>query len=128
MKKKIFILVVLLYGCSPSSLEDYHWEGENIAKAILYSLEKVESTHDLAHEGVRLKKEFARLTRLIIAASKYQSKHPSEEIRELIGFEVSEKLKKEFIRIYQIEGCQQVMEELQRESLHRLDLFHNSAN
>ena len=127
MQKKIFIFFVFLSGCAPSSLEDYHFEGEVIAKAILHSLEKVESVHDLVCEGGKLKKEFSRLVRVMVAAGKYHAQHPNEEESALIGFEVSERLKKEFMRVYQIEGCQEVMEGLQRESLHKLDLFHKRS-
>jgi len=124
MRKKIFALLIILSGCSPSSLEEYQVEGENIARAILKHLEKVESVSDLVREGPKLKKEYALLVQVMIQAKKYQGGHPNEEVSEPIGVEVSDALKKEFMRVYQLEGCQEVMEGLQRESLHKLDLFH----
>lgn len=127
MRKKICALLILLVSCSPGSLEEYQLEGENIAKALLRHLERVESVGDLIKEGPKLKKEYALLVQVMIAAKIYQNKHPDEEVSEPIGLEVSEALKNEFMRIYQLEGCQEVMEGLQRESLHKLDLFHKRS-
>ncbi len=114
-------------GCSPSSIEEFQFEGEDVAKGLLKELGRVYSLSDLKKEGPKLKKEYEHLARLMIAAKKYQNRHPNDEVSGLIGFEVSEALKKEFMRIYQLGGCSEVMEELQRESLHKLDLFHRRS-
>lgn len=124
MRKKIWVWVIFLSACSPHSLEECQQDGETIGRAILKELQRVESVGDLVRVGPRLKKEYAKLVWLIIAAKKYQDILPQENFSEAIGFEVSESLKKEFIRVYQLEGCQEVMEGLQRESLHKLDLYH----
>ena len=120
--KKIF-LVCLFFGisCSPGSIDEFRLEGEWIAKSILERLQKVESLSDLVKEGPRLKKEFALLVKVMIEAKKYRFENPEEEAPMPIRLEVSEALKQEFIRVYQFEGCAEVMEGLQRESLHRLD-------
>ncbi len=123
MRNFYFVLALILVACSPSSIEEFQFEGENIAKRLLKQLEKVHSVSDLKREGPKLKKEYAHLARLMIAAKKFQNSHPNEEEPGLEGLEVSEDLKKEFIRIYQLEGCLELMEELQRESLHKLDLY-----
>lgn len=111
-------------GCSPSSIEEFQFEGEDIARGLLKQLEKVHSMSDLKREGPKLKKEYASLVEVMIAAKKFQNRHPDEEVPRIQRLEVSEALKKEFMRIYQLEGCAELMEALQRESLHKLDLYH----
>lgn len=116
--------MILCVACAPHSMEEYKLEGEGIAKSLLKQLEKVHSVNDLVETGPRLKKEYAKLLQLMVAAKKYQNAHPEEEVGDPIGLEVSDALKREFIRIYQLEGCSDVMEALQRESLHKLDLSY----
>lgn len=127
MRKKFFCALVFLTSCSPGSIREYQIEGEDVAKNIIKILEKVESPQDVERDSLKLKKEYAALVKIVIDARKYQQNHPGEEVRGPISSEVSDKLKKEFIRIYQIEGCQDVMEALQRESLHKLDLYQRKS-
>jgi hypothetical protein len=122
MRKKFFALIFLMISCSPVTQQEYQYEGEEVAKCILKILQKVESLADLNREALKLKKEYAKLTKVMIEAKKFQQKHPETEVSLQVGLEVSESLKKEFIRIYQLEGCQEKMEALQRESLHKLHL------
>ncbi len=124
MRKKFLVFLVFFVSCSPGSIKEYQIEGEDIAKNMIKILERVESVNDLERDSLKLKKEIAALVKIMIEAKKYQNSHPEEEVREPINFEVSEALKKEFMRIYQLEGCQDAMEALQRESLHKLDLYH----
>jgi hypothetical protein len=124
MRKKFLFFLFFLASCSPGSIKEYQIEGEDIAKNIIKILERIESVSDLERDSLKLKKEFISLVKVMIEAKKYQNNHPEEEIRASVSLEVSENLKKEFMRIYQLEGCQDVMEALQRESLHKLDLFH----
>ena len=124
MRKIYFVLLLILSACSPNSIQEFQFEGEGIAKKLLHELARVHSLSDLKKEGPNLKKEYAHLIDVMIAAKKYQDRHPDDEVPSQIGFEVSEALKKEFMRIYQLEGCAEVMEALQRESLHKLDSYH----
>ncbi len=122
MRFQIFALLFLFISCSPNSVQEYQLEGEGIAKAILKRLERVQSISDLEREGPRLKKEFAALVNVMIAAKEYVERCPLEEAAEPPSLEVSNALKREFMRVYQLEGCLELMEALQRESLHKLDL------
>ncbi len=118
---RFFALLIFCVSCSASSMAEFQLEGEGIAKTVLARLQEVESVSDLVREGPRLKKEFASLVKVMIEAKKYRAENPEEEAPVLVRLEVSEALKREFIRVYQLEGCAEVMEGLQRESLHRLD-------
>jgi hypothetical protein len=123
MRKKFFLLIFLLISCSPASPKEYQYEGEDVCKSILKILQKIESVSDLNREGVRLKKEYAKLVKVMIEAKKFQLRHKEIELIAPSNFEVSQALKSEFIRIYEIEGCQEKMEALQRESLHKLHQY-----
>ena len=127
MRKIYFCLICILVSCSPNSIEEFQLEGEAVAKELLNDLVKVQSLKDLKSEGPKLKKEYNQLVEIMIAAKKFQNRHLGDEVPGHIGLEVSEALKKEFIRIYQLEGCLEVMEALQRESLHKLDLYHQRS-
>lgn len=114
------IFALLFVSCGPASMEEFQCEGERVALALTRDLEKVESLQDLKAESPQLKKKFAELVDLMLAARKYQLKHPDEEAPNEPNLDISNSLKAEFVRIYRIEGCQEIMEEIQRESLYRL--------
>lgn len=116
-------MIPFLASCGPSTPEEYRCEGESIIRLLCKDLQKVESASDLKTEGPKIKKRFAELTRLMILAKKRQLSHPDEWMLEQPSTYLSDELKTEFIRIYQLDGCQKLMEDLQRESLHRLDRF-----
>lgn len=116
-------LLVMLSGCSPSSMEEYRFEGESLVRSLIEECQKIESKEDLLLEKPRLKKKFDKIVDLMIAARKFQVKHLDSEIPVDLRLAASNALKEEFIRIYKIEGCQSLMEDIQRDSLHKLDLF-----
>lgn len=116
-------LIGCMTGCSPSSLEEYYYEGESLGKELLRDLESIQTAADLYQNQAKLKKRFKMLVKLMIAAKEYELSHKEEELSFSPNRHMSEALKKEFIRIYQIEGCQEMMENLQRESLHKLSRF-----
>lgn len=120
MRRYLFPLL-LLAGCGPSTPEEYRYEGESIVRLLHSDLCRVESLADLKVEAPKIKKRFTILTDLMIRAKKRQLQFDENLMGESNAY-LSDELKSEFIRIYQIEGCQKYMEDLQRESLHRLDL------
>jgi len=123
MRVYFFLILILLIGCDPGSMEEYRYEGESVSRLLCNDLVKIESTGDLKAQAPKLKKKFVQLTELMIKAKKHQLMHPEEvQIRE-VNMYLSDQLKMELMRLYQIEGCQMVIEDLQRESLHKLDLF-----
>jgi hypothetical protein len=123
MKYKVFFLGMFLCGCSPSSLEEYRYEGENLAREIAWELARVHSEEDLVAVAPRVKKKFAAMVDLMVAARRHQKKRGEGENPWGGSEEASDFLKEEMMRIYEIEGCREAMQEIQRESLHRLDLF-----
>ena len=66
------IPMLFLLGCSPISLEDYHYEGENIARGIADELAKVYSEKDLQVLAPKLKKRFLAMVDLMGRVRRYQ--------------------------------------------------------
>jgi hypothetical protein len=122
MIKRIILLFICI-ACSPSSREEYRLEGEDIGRGIVKILQRVHSAGDLKREGPRLKKEYAKLVDLMIAAKKVDGRLEDFDSESVSSNSVSEALKAEFMRVYQLEGCAELMGPLQRESLHKLDLY-----
>lgn len=125
LKRLFFLLLApLTTACAPTSLSEYRAEGEGQIKKLLEELAQIESVSQLENKEIRLKKRFSTIADLMIAAKKFQIKHP-EDIEEVTTWqvEVSEALKNELKRLYEIEGCAEKIEEIQRDSLHKLDLF-----
>ncbi len=130
MKKRMICLVVFsLTGCSPSSLSEYRTEGEGHIKKLVEELAEIESVSQLEAKQVKLKKRFTAMVDLMIAAKKFQLKH-AEDGQEITPWqlEMSNALKRELIRIYQLEGCAEKFEEIERDTMHRLDLFEKSKS
>ena len=116
--------VLLTTSCAPTSLSEYRAEGEGQIKKLLEELTHIDSISQLESKEVRLKKRFSAIADLMIAAKKFQMKHPDEaEDVTTWQIEVSEALKQELTRLYEIQGCAEKIEEIQRDSLHKLDLF-----
>jgi hypothetical protein len=124
MTKPIVLLILLtaLYGCSPSSLEDFQREGEALSRVLIKHLEPIESQEELLRAEPLLKKDFEAYVDLINQARSYQLKH-TDEIATDGGtdFSVSDELKEELRRIFAIEGGREIIERAQQEALVRLD-------
>jgi len=125
-----FWIVCLLFalGCSPSSLEDYQHEGEAVCRLLIKELKKIESREDLIKATPKLKKRFHQVVDIVIEARKFQEGHPEEKKEFTFDpRQMSDLLKSELKRIYQIEGGRELMEHAQREALIRLDAFEKEV-
>lgn len=120
----ISCLVFFLLGCSPSSLEEYHLEGEDLVCALANELQSIQTADDLSAKSSVLKKYFHNLVDLANQARAYQMQETtgSAMAHANLSDAASLHLQQEMIRIYQIDGCQTIMESLQRDSLHKLIL------
>jgi hypothetical protein len=85
-------------------------------------LSYVESKEDMQQVAPLFKKDVEKLTFLMIEAKSLQIKKGAKE-EVLINLELSEKLEKELIRVLQIEGVENIISEVEKDSLHRLDAF-----
>jgi hypothetical protein len=122
--KRVVLFLVLLWGCSPQSLEDYYHEGQTVAKKITDDLRHIHSREDLEMAIPALKKRFDELVNLMIDAREYQEKHPEEFFEEeAFAFSIDDELLEELKRIYEIEKGKELIEKAEREALLRLDAY-----
>jgi hypothetical protein len=123
MYKRILLLVCLfLFGCQPTSLEDFQWEGSSLVRVLLKDLRKIETREDLIVMEPVLKKDFEKIVELIIQARTFQQKNPESEISfQNINPTLNLSVKEELKRIYEMEGGRECMERSQREAMLKLD-------
>ncbi len=121
MKMLFLFIVISLISCTPTSIEECRYESENISRSLLKDLEKVESLNDLIIRKSKLTKKFAILVDVIIISKKYGSNHQFDEIENKEDQYLSDLILEQFVRIYKIDGCKELMEDIQRESLHKLE-------
>lgn len=120
MRFLLCMLVLLaLSACSPSSLEDFRYEGESICKELAEELKEIGTYEQLVKEAPKIKSYFDQLVSLMIQARKFQKEH--EEDKSFIDSVGSSALLYELKRVYEIDGGRDVIEKAQKEALIRLD-------
>jgi hypothetical protein len=122
-----FFLLNVLCGCSPSSLEDFHCEGESRCRALVHDLQKIHNREELTKAIPTLKKHFEELVTLMIHAREFQENHPDENVPIAYDNTVSSLLEEELRRIYAMEGGREMIEHAQQEALVRLDGFERAC-
>jgi len=121
------ILLTALYGCSPSSSEDFQREGEALTRTLIKHLEAIETQEDLLRAEPVLKKDFEAYVDLISEAREQQLRHADEIVVDASSdFSVSGELKEEMRRIYSMEGGREIIERSQQEALVRLDAYERA--
>ena len=126
MLRGIGIVIALtgLFSCSPSSLEDFRYEGEARCRSLVKELQKIETREQLIRIAPVLKRHFEELVTLMIHAREFQEEHSDEEPGILASDKVASRLlEDELRRVYEIEGGREIMERAQQEALVRLDAF-----
>lgn len=110
-------LFFLMSSCNPSTLSEWRVEGVCIVKTLVEELEKIQSLEDLKRSSSSIKKKYNKLVEVMIEAEKWQEQegdfHPESFY--------SEALCREYIRLYSIEGCKELLFSLQKDGLHKLD-------
>ncbi len=121
------ILLLILAGCSPNSLDDYHREGEAVCRLLVKDLRKVQSREDLAGVLPSLQKHIEHLVDIMIQARQLEQAHPEKSISFETPYNAfNEDLLLEMQRVYAIEGAKELIEKVQREPLLRLDAFEKT--
>ncbi|MBS0650868.1 MAG: hypothetical protein JSR93_06890 [Verrucomicrobia bacterium] len=121
------ILLIGLYGCSPSSSEDFQREGEALTRTLIKHLEAIETQEDLLRAEPTLKKDFEAYVDLITQAREQQLRRADEIVVDASSdFSVSGELKEVMRRIYAMEGGREIIERAQQEALVRLDAYERA--
>jgi len=123
MKRYIFLAVVFLWGCAPSSMEEYRREGEALCRSFMQDLQKIETREDLVKAIPKIKRHYEEIADLIIQAQNFKKEHLGEAVDPWDSSDMlaSEALMFELKRIYRMEGGKELMENAQKEALFRLD-------
>jgi hypothetical protein len=122
--------ILLLTSCGPKNLEDYKEEGKGVTRSLIQELRHIRNRDELLAAHHLLQKRFDQLVSIIIAAREFQHKYPDWETHELslLDHELSDKLRVELNRLYQIEGGRQIIEKYQEMALNRLDACEKKLN
>lgn len=116
--KKLFIIFLLLLGCTPSSYEDFQFEGDAHCRKMLNTLKCIQDRQQLLQSQPILRQHFEDLVDLMIEARKFQQR--SLEAKEFYPSFYSIALKEELKRLYKIEGGREIIERTQKQAFLRL--------
>ena len=121
----LYLILSLLCSCGPSSIEEYKSSAAAINRQIYQELKTVQTREELLSKQIFLKKKFIELAEVIIAAAEYSQKHPDTELNEQHGYpeHVASLLREELERIYQIDGCREIVEKSQEMGKEKLDTY-----
>ena len=119
------LYLVMLQGCSPSSLEEFKQEGQSVERALIKEMQKIHRREQLVAAQPKLSRLFEKLVKVMIEARQWQDNHPLAEERSLskVDARLSAAVRAELVRLYQFEGGRELVERCQRKSLNRLDAF-----
>ena len=118
----IFSIIGFL-GCSSPKLQECQKKGQKIVKEMLADLSTVENKEDMQRVAPRVKKHVENLTSLMIEAKIVQRKSKDFFADLMISEELSERFQAETARLIAIEGVENILSEIEQESLHRLHAF-----
>lgn len=120
-----FIMLVFLTACGSRSLDDFREEGEGITRSLIKELESIRNRQELLQAAPRLQKRFDSLVDVMIRSKEYKEKYSKIDLLDLPkkDHELSDQLRVELNRIYNMEGGRKIIEKCQEVSLHRLDAF-----
>lgn len=120
---RVFICLLLLSSCQKSSQEEFQRSGEAIVSEIIAVLSDIQAKEDCLKNKVVLKKNFRRLTSLMVKAADFERKHGMTQMQSVASRVYSDQLYYQMIRIAEeVEGGRFFLEELQQEMLDKLDI------
>jgi len=132
MKQKKYILLfsflLLFSSCSKTTVEDYQEEGLEIVRVLVHELHKIDNRQQLLESSLKLENLFNELVDLMIVAQEFQKHSPNQKETPYKTHLLSHRLRLELNRLYQIEGCRQLIEKYEEQALHRLDFYEKRKN
>ena len=125
-----FLLFFFVRPSHSDSLLSYRQEGREITQKLIYQLRQTKDYQQLIAGKNELKQKFNQLAKMMIAAHALYLQKGALSSYLFISEEehiLSEQLKAELDRLYQIEGCRQMLESCEEEALQSL-AFHHTKN
>lgn len=106
-------LLFIVAACAPTTPQAFQREGREVAKALAGELQKIHSQEELRAALPRLRKQYLRLARLVVAARRLTERgldplSPSPESDELFA---------EMARLYDLPGGRELLASAQSEAL-----------
>lgn len=124
-----FFVFLALYGCSPTSKDDYQTLATSELNRFSLVLKKIHDPSDLKKMQKRIKNHFNKLSKIMIEYRSYLEKHPEVSEKRLLKLELAaENLKVELFRIYELDGGLGLIEEAQKDAYLKLSLFEQSLS
>lgn len=116
---RIFFLFLLFFlqGCSPSTKDEWRLEGISVVRLLIKELEEIDGFIDLEKRQKTIKKKYLSLVDIMIA----QDLCSDESLAVLTDTFYSDALQKQYVRLFQLEGCRDMLFSIQKEALHKLD-------
>lgn len=119
-------LLLIFVGCSTQSHAQYRKRGEALVKDISEDLQKIKTKDDLSSYVSPLKKKMKKLCALMIEAADYAEKAPKVPIEDSSSL-YSDQLQYELLRVCEIEGVREAIENLQADMLDKIDAYYRKA-
>lgn len=115
--RSILFVFALFSSCSPNCNEEIKKESQKTVFQLIKELNSISSREDLIKKKIILKKYFDKLAVLMIEADKLAGSTNKDD-DDFSSF--SDELKSEMIRIYEIDGGQELIENYQKNALRML--------
>lgn len=119
LRSFIFFLCIICFACSSHSPEDFREEGNGITRELIYQLRRARTSAALRLVAPVIKESFDQLVDVVARARAEPGMEPLDLSPQDLA--LSDRLHSELKRIYQLEGGREIIEECQKEALHRLD-------
>lgn len=118
------LFLLLLLGCGPRSPQDCRSRGENLMRKLIKEMEQIQTREELIAHSPRLRLLFEQVADLMLKAEKNLN---SQQLGwESLGWEPSttnqalnERLRQELIRVYEIPGGRELIEQAQEPALNK---------
>jgi hypothetical protein len=112
------ILFLLLFcSCNPSTQDDIKKESQKITSNLLNDLKTIKNKEELYKKRIVLKKRFDELAKLMVEADKITQ---NEDLEDEENSYLNENLKIELLKIYNLDGGQEIIEQCQKNALRLL--------
>lgn len=122
LPRTLFLLLTLiLLSCGSPTLENYREEGQGVLRSLVNDLRRVKTRQDLVSAAPKLQERFNHLVDIIILAEDFRAKNGDSQEISLGDYYLSDDLRAELIRIYQLPDGRELIEQCQEEALERLE-------
>ncbi len=111
-------LMLLLSSCQSDSRESFQRSGKQLTSRMAELLSGVDSRQACLERESELESLYLQYAALIVRAEAFLKKHPMDLSDD---DSVSEVLRRELLRVYEIDGCREIVERAQREAIHHLN-------